>query len=227
VASLGRLHAAFCSVNLIKLLKMALFDSLRGTIEQMNNLSNGEVQEELRKVAAGDERAATALYRNYFDFLYAYVRHKLAQDAAAEEVTQDVFVAAFKKPESYSGDSKFTTWLCGIANFKVADWWRKNGRDWALESLDDEELPQQEDAQADFTLDVEAAQDTEAMRFCIDRLKPLHREVIFQVYFEEQGVANVASLLDCPVGTVQTRLFYARKLLRTCMDNWISGGRHG
>jgi RNA polymerase sigma-70 factor (ECF subfamily) len=141
-----------------------------------------------------------------------------------------VFVAAFKNPENFAGKAKFTTWLCSIANFKVADWWRKNGhgfgRDIAIEALDDEDLAQV-DAQADFTLDIEVAQDKEAMHFCIDRLKPLHREVIFQVYFAEQGVADVASLLDCPVGTVQTRLFHARKLLRTCMHNWIRGGRHG
>jgi len=179
-------------------------------------------------VGAGDERAAASLYRNYFGFVYAYVRHLLAQDAGAEDVTQDVFVAAFAKPERFMAGSKFTTWLCGIANFKAADWWRKNGRDVALEVVvDDDGLSNLADPHGDFTEDIEFAQDQEAMRFCIDRLKPLHREVIFQTYFAEQGVASVASMLDCPEGTVQTRLFYARKLLRTCIENWIRGGRLG
>jgi RNA polymerase sigma-70 factor (ECF subfamily) len=190
-------------------------------------MSNAEVLEQMRQVGAGDERAAAALYRNYFGFVFAYVRHLLAQDSGAEDVTQDVFVAAFAKPERFLGDSKFTTWLCAIAKFKAADWWRKNGRDVALEEVDDDDSDKLADPQADFTEDIVMAQDQEAMRFCIDRLKPLHREVIFQVYFAEQGVANVASMLDCPVGTVQTRLFYARKMLRTCIENWIQGGRHG
>jgi RNA polymerase sigma-70 factor (ECF subfamily) len=95
-----------------------------------------------------------------------------------------------------------------------------------MEAADDAQLENQADPHGDFTEDIVLAQDQEAMRFCIDRLKPMHREVVFQVYFAEQGVASVASLLDCPVGTVQTRLFYARKQLRTCIENWIRGGRH-
>ena len=193
----------------------------------MNPMSNAEVLELLKKVGAKDDKAALALYRNYFGFVYAYVRHLLPQDAGAEEVTQDVFTAALTKPQGFSGQSKFTTWLCAIAKFKAADWWRKHGPDLTQEVADDEGLANQADPLADFTEDIEMAQDQEAMRLCIDRLKPLHREVVFQVYFEDQGVASVASLLDCPVGTVQTRLFYARKQLRTCLENWIRGGRHG
>ena len=192
----------------------------------MNILSNAEVLEQLQKIGTGDKRATTALYRNYFGYVYAYVRHLMAEDAGTEEVTQDVFASVFAKPEGFAGEAKFTTWLCSIAKFKTADWWRKNGRRLALEDADDEELLSQADPHGDFTEDIVMAQDQEAMRFCIDRLKPMHREVIFQVYFEEQGVASVANLLDCPVGTVQTRLFYARKLLRTCIENWIRGGRH-
>jgi len=192
----------------------------------MITMSNAEVQEELQKVGAGDNRAATALYRNYVGFVYAYVRHLVAEDTGAEEVTQDVFTSAFHKPASFTGGSTFTTWLCGIAKFKAVDWWRKNGRNMDMEQADDEGLANQADPHGDFTEDIVMAQDQEAMRFCIDRLKPMHREVIFQVYFEEQGVASVATRLDCPVGTVQTRLFYARKLLRTCIENWIRGGRH-
>lgn len=193
----------------------------------MPTLSNAEVLEYLLKVGTGDDRAAATLYRHYFGYVYAYVRHLLPQDDGAEEVTQDVFVSAFSRPERFSGESRFSTWLCAIAKFKTADWWRKNGRNVALEDADEEQLSLQPDPDSDFTEAIVLAQDQEAMRFCIDRLKPLHREVIFQVYFEDQGVASVATMLECPVGTVQTRLFYARKLLRTCMQSWIRGGRHG
>lgn len=191
----------------------------------MTDLPTHEVLLLLKQIAVGNDKAATELYRRYAGFVYAYVRHLLPDDDGAEEVCQDVFFAAFSKPDKFAGQSKFSTFLCSIAKFKAADWWRKSGRNVPTADVDDDVLAEIGDPNWDFTEGLSQEQDHEAMRLCIDKLNAKHREVIFSVYYEALGVADVAKKLECPVGTVQTRLFYARKTLRNCMENWVKGGR--
>jgi RNA polymerase sigma-70 factor (ECF subfamily) len=192
----------------------------------MNDLTTDEVLELLKAIASGGKQAAAELYGHYSGFLYAYVRHLLPDDDGAEEVCQDVFFAAFSRPDRFAGQARFSTWLCAIAKFKVADWWRKNRRNVHTVEVDDEVLAEASDPNWDFTESLSLEQDHEVMRLCIDRLNDKHREVIFSVYYDSQGVADVAKSLECPVGTVQTRLFHARKTLRNCIENWVKGGRH-
>lgn len=192
----------------------------------MTDLPNQEVLQLLKQIAGGSDKAASDLYRSYASFVYAYVRHLLPDDDGAEEVCQDVFLSAFSKPDRFAGQSKFSTWLCAIAKFKAADWWRKSGRSVPTADVDDDVLAEIGDPNWDFTEGLSQEQDHEVMRLCIDKLNTKHREVIFSVYYEALGVADVAKGLDCPVGTVQTRLFYARKTLRNCIENWVKGGRN-
>jgi RNA polymerase sigma-70 factor (ECF subfamily) len=192
----------------------------------MADLPNNEVLDHLAKIASGNEKASAILYSHYAGFLYAYIRHLLPDDDGAEEVCQDVFFSAFSKPDRFAGHARFSTWLCAIAKFKAADWWRRNRRNVPTVDVDDELLEQTGDPNWDFTETLSLEQDHEAMRLCIDRLKDKHREVIFSVYYESLGVADVAKVLDCPVGTVQTRLFHARKTLRSCIESWVKGGRY-
>ena len=193
----------------------------------MTDLPDDTLAEILNRIGQGDDQAATRLYRHYHDFLYAYVRHRLADDAAAEDITQDVFVAVFKKPKDFAAQSKFSTWLCAIAKFKTADWWRRQKRQLPLDDVGEDVLENEPDPNWDFVARLEAAQDSEALRYCIDRLPADHRETIFWVYHQDASVDEVARRQDCPEGTVKSRLFNARKRLRDCVSRWIEGGRHG
>lgn len=195
-------------------------------ISAMQDLSNEEVTTLLNQIASGNDKAATQLYQCYFDFLYAYVRHQLADTQATEDVTQEVFVAVFLKPQTFAGNARFSTWLCGIAKNKCVDWWRKQRGPMALAPLDENDQDDQVDPNWDFVSNMETQQDNEAMRKCIDKLPTDHREAIFWVYFHEEGLEAVAKHLDCPMGTVKSRLFNARKKLRDCMSRWLRGGRH-
>lgn len=202
------------------------WDRRSSMISVMQDLSNVEVIALLNQSASGNDKAATELYQHYFPTLYAYVRHQLADSQAAEDVTQEVFVAVFYKPQSFAGKAQFLTWLCGMAKNKCADWWRKNRsqmmRNPLIETNQDEPI----DPNWDLVANLEAKQDSEAMRTCVDKLPPEHREAIFWVYFQEQGLDAVAKQLGCPVGTVKSRLFNARKKLLDCMSRWLSGGRY-
>lgn len=193
----------------------------------MIDLPKAEVIDLLRQVAASKDAASKTLYKHYFDFLYAFVRHRLPEDAASEEVTQDVFWAVFAEPEDFSGDSKFSTWLCAIARNKSADWWRKNRGHFSQESMDDEFLENQVNPDWDFTKSLEVAQDHAALRHCIDRLESHRKEMVFWVYYQYESMDSAAKYFDCAPGTVKSRLYAIRNLLHDCMTRWIAGGRYG
>lgn len=193
----------------------------------MTDLPNQTISEILNQLGQGDDKAATRLYRHYHGFLYAYIRHRLADDAAAEEVTHDVFLSVFQKPQTFGGQSKFSTWLCAIGKFKAADWWRKKKGEVPLDDVGEEIIEAEPDPNWDFVSRLEAAQDAEAVRFCIDKLPTDQREAVFWVFYQDAGLEEVAKHQNCPVGTVKSRLFNARKRLRDCVSRWIEGGRHG
>jgi RNA polymerase sigma-70 factor (ECF subfamily) len=193
----------------------------------MTDLPNSEVIALLKQVARRSDSAAKVLYKHYFRFLYAYVRHRLPDDAASEEVTQDVFFSTFTKTDSFTGQSKFSTWLCAIAKNKSVDWWRKHKGDVSHEDLGENYLDDQMDPDWDFTAALETAQDHEALRHCVDRLPVEQREMVFWVYYQDESVGGAAEHGRCAEGTVKSRLFYARKQLRDCLAQWIAGGRYG
>lgn len=193
----------------------------------MTDLPNQTIAEILNQLGQGDDKVATRLYRHYHGFLYAYIRHRLADDAAAEEVTHDVFLSVFQKPEAFGGQSKFSTWLCAIAKFKAADWWRKQKRELPLDDVADEVIEAEPDPNWDFVARIESAQDAVAVRHCIDQLPANQREAVFWIFYQDEGLENVAKHQQCPVGTVKSRLFNARKQLRDCVSRWIEGGRYG
>ncbi len=195
-------------------------------IPEMHDLQLVEVSKILNRIVNCDDKAAKQLYEHYFGFVYAFVRHQLPFDQAAEDVTQDVFVSIFLKPQSFAGQSKFSTWLCSIAKNKCVDWWRKN-RDIAPNITDvDQQLDDQLDPNWDFVADLQIKQDHEALRHCVDKLPAEQREAVFWTYFQDEGVDVVAKQLGCPAGTVKSRLFNARKRLHDCLSRWLAGGRY-
>lgn len=192
----------------------------------MNDLPIDDISRLLNQIVRRSDKAAKQLYEHYFGFVYAFVRHQLPVDQAAEDVTQDVFVSVFLKPQSFSGNSKFSTWLCGIAKNKCVDWWRKNRDSVSNENDDEQQLDDQLDPNWDFVADLQIKQDHEALRHCVDKLPAEQREAVFWTYFQDEGVDVVAKQLECPAGTVKSRLFNARKRLHDCMSRWLAGGRY-
>jgi RNA polymerase sigma-70 factor (ECF subfamily) len=82
-----------------------------------------------RQVAGGDPSALTTLYARYADSLFAFIYHRLdAPRSEAEEIWQETWLAALRSISSYRGRSLLFTWLCSLAQHKIADFYRKRGR---------------------------------------------------------------------------------------------------
>jgi RNA polymerase sigma-70 factor (ECF subfamily) len=189
----------------------------------MKDILSPALENLLNRIGEGDDQAATTLYRHYHGFIYAYLRHHMADESAAEEVTHDVFMAVLRRPNAFGGTSKFSTWLCGIANNKAADWGRIRRRRIPMAEIDDDTLAAIADPSANFVARLEEAQSAATIRQCIDALPDIQRDAVFWAYYEDEDMVSIAERQSCPVGTVKSRLANARKKLMDCLARWFGG----
>jgi RNA polymerase sigma-70 factor (ECF subfamily) len=167
----------------------------------------------LRQTAQGDRTAFEHVYRAYQRRVYGYLRRSVGSPESAEELTTDVMVEVWKAAGRFRGDSRVSTWIFGIARFKALSFLRRP-RGEAVEIGQAADLPDPADRQ-DATLVKNARSAT--IREALERLSAEHREVMELTFFEGFSYPEIATLIDCPVNTVKTRMFYARKQLRALL----------
>lgn len=194
----------------------------------MNNLPRERVVELLNQIAKGDDSAARTLYAHYQNQIFHYAFKRTHSEANAEEITIDTFQVAFSKPLQYDGICEFSTWLCGIAKYKILDSVRRTSERCAAEvSVDEETLdtlsPPVEDV-LDLLTTAEAA---DMIRVCMDKLPAAHREAMYLVALEEDSLSEVASKMAIPEGTVKSRLFHAREKILRCLAAVRSDDKKG
>lgn len=192
----------------------------------MKNLSASDLQVLLNQVGAGDNKAVEKIYRFYQASLFAFIRLRVRDDHVAEEILNDTFMIAFQKPEQYNGSAEYSTWLCGIAKNVCGAWMRKQNaamRRCVVDAKDDE-LENVPAPDWDLLAGLESEELREVMQECIDRLPVTHREAFFWTWFEEEPLSVVAARLDCPTGTVKSRLFNARAKIADCVRNVFGVG---
>lgn len=181
-----------------------------------------------RNAKAVSERAIETLYVEFSlpvrNFIWKSITHDEAQ---IEEVVQDTFFEVWKHPERFRGESKFKTWLLGIARHKALDSLRKRGNNHEpLEEIE-ETLVSNE---LSVTEMIEKEQIQHAVKFCLEnlsangKLTSAHKEVLHLAYIEDQDINEMAQLLDCLENTIKTRLHYARLKIKNCLKKCLFGG---
>ena len=172
-----------------------------------------ELIELLRRIASGDESAFERFYRSQADRVYRFLRTRLQDATAAGEILNEVMLEVWRTAQRFEGRSRVQTWLLGIAHHRMVDHLRRNRRhrgDALDESLADDDAP----AAARL---VNALQEGELLRRCLDRLSDVQRQVMHLAFFEELSYTEIARIVDCPEGTVKTRVFHARQALKRCL----------
>ena len=176
------------------------------------------------------ERAVETLYLEFNRLVRNFLWKSVTQDPELiEEVVQDTFFEVWKYPERFRGESKFKTWLLGVARYKALDGLRKHGKDNKHETLDDfeDELVAQDMAISDL---IQKEQIQRALMSCLEslttsgKLSAAHREVMHLAYIEDQDINEMANILDCLENTIKTRLHYARQRIKKCLEIRLSGG---
>lgn len=193
----------------------------------MTDLPEKEIQSLLNRIAQGDDQAVSRLYLHYQRGLYAFIRMRVADDSDAEEILHDTFMVVIKKPLSFNATSKFSTWLCAIAKNKTLDWWRRKERMTEMVGVEDDEIEAVPDEGLNMDALLEQEEVNQVLYACMERLKMEHREVIHYTYFEQESVESIAQKMECPAGTIKSRLYHARLKILECMKKaWGTELKH-
>ena len=162
----------------------------------------------LRLMMAGSEDAFGALYERWSGPVYRFALHMSGDLHIAEEVTQDTFMALIRRPGLFDETrGSLVTWLLGIA---------RNLTRRALGAAGDEEaLDESTDVagSADVLQDLTRQETIDAVRQAVVSLPAAYREVVVLCDLQEMDYRDAAVALECPVGTVRSRLHRARTML--------------
>jgi RNA polymerase sigma-70 factor, ECF subfamily len=169
------------------------------------------------RVAEGDGEAFGTLFRRRQGLVYRFALHMTGSECAAEDVTQEVFLAVMHGANRYEpGRSGVTAWLCGIARNHAR---RRLARERSLVPLEEGDDGEGEWPAAclDPLEDLTRAEGIAALRKAILTLPLRYREAVVLCDLQELSYAAAADALGCAVGTVRSRLHRGRALLASKM----------
>jgi RNA polymerase sigma-70 factor, ECF subfamily len=177
-------------------------------------LPDGTSDDELlARVANGDAIAFTALFRQRQADVYRVALLMTGSAAAAEDVTQEVFLAVMQDAERFeSGRATVLAWMCGIARNHARRRLQRDRRTQPLLESADMDQPTMV-VQPDPLADLASAAEIQALRRAVLSLPIRYREVVVLCDLQELSYLDAAAALDCAVGTVRSRLHRARAFL--------------
>lgn len=178
----------------------------------------------------GERDAFEALIRRWHAPIRQYAWRLTGSVEAADDIAQDTWLRVLRGIGRLRDGTQLRAWLFGIARRVVMDRLRERYAAPATMAFDpdrdhrspaepfDDRLADRAPAFADPAASLEWTIDLDTMRREIDRLPLLEREALTLFYLRELSLADVAQVLDVPIGTVKSRLFRARHLLRQQLD---------
>jgi len=181
----------------------------------------------VKRAKRGDLGAYDELVRRYQERIYSAMYHMTSNHEDATDLTQESFIKAYRALKSFKGNSSFFTWVYRIAINKAINFLkqRKQGRQMSLNDLDlnaehdpdlvaliSDRTPRRQAALAELQVRL-----NEAMQ----RLSEPHRLVVTLHDIEGLPHEEIGRIMDCNVGTVRSRLFYARQQLQAFLADYV------
>ncbi|HEV8694698.1 MAG TPA: sigma-70 family RNA polymerase sigma factor [Lysobacter sp.] len=163
------------------------------------------------RIAAEETEAFETLYRLYHPRLIRFLQGMTRRPALVEEVLDDTMLVVWRKAHTYRADAKVSTWIFAIAYRQALK---------ALRQVDDAvEWDANAAAESQSSPDGELQQHELRARLeqALQLLSAEQRAAIELTYYLGYACREIAQIMDCPVDTVKTRMFYARKRLRTLL----------
>lgn len=171
-------------------------------------------QDIIRRAQKGDSEAFRTLVEGYQTQVYRLAA-RMCGESAADDVTQEAFVAAWRALPSFRGECRFSTWLYRLTTNAAIDLLRlekrhRNADDITELELSDDGLSPQELA--------ERGETQEAVRRALGQLSEEHRQVLLLRYMQELDYGEIADALEISEGTVKSRISRAKGRLRELLD---------
>jgi RNA polymerase sigma-70 factor (ECF subfamily) len=181
----------------------------------------------VKRARQGDLGAYDELVRRYQERIYATVYHMTSNHEDANDLAQEAFIKGYQALKSFKGGSSFYTWVYRIAVNKTINFLkqRKNKAHMSLDDLDfnaehdpdlvalvSEKTPRRE---------VSLAELHEKLNAAMQKLSEPHRLVV--TLHDVQGLSHeeIAEIMECNIGTVRSRLFYARQQLQAYLSDYL------
>lgn len=175
----------------------------------------------------GDMKAYDALVTRHRGRIFAMIRNMIHQEADAWDLSQEVFIKAWQALPRFEAKARFSTWIYRIAHNLVYDWARKRKIESAGE-LNDEIFERERIDPASLTTpsggespDVTMSQGELRVKIqiALDKLSPEHREVVILKDVQGLSYKEIAETMSSTLGTVMSRLFYARQKLQALLKD--------
>ncbi len=176
-------------------------------------------EELVRRIAQHDARAFEILYYRYAAKLSGYLRRMLRREDLAEEALNDVMMLVWKKADSFDALGPLSSWLFGIARnkgLKVLSVARRDAARYTYVGHDEERLDTVQEGSNSDEPDTQLAnqQLMQSLSEGLAGLPPKQRLVVELACIEGLSYREIADIMDCPVNTIKTRMFHARKSLK-------------
>src|SRR3954469_105930 len=179
----------------------------------------------VKRCQEGDSEAFDELVTRYRTRVFGMIYNMVHNEQDAWDLAQDSFIKAWKSIGRFRGQSSFYTWIYRIVMNVTIDWVRKKQVKGSGAEFDDA-IQLKEIDPASKTVPKPDALPSEPMQHgeirsridaAIEQLSPEHRAVILMKEMEDMQYHEIAESLGCSIGTVMSRLFYARKKLQNLL----------
>jgi RNA polymerase sigma-70 factor, ECF subfamily len=161
------------------------------------------------RIASGDKLAMRALFARHQLRVFRFLCSILRDQAAAEDLLNEVFIDVWRQAARFEGRSSVSTWVLAIARFKALSALRRPRH----AEIDEEAAAEIADLEDDPEVVAQKKDKGAILRACLAGLSGDHREIIDLVYYQERSIEECAEIVHIPENTVKTRLFHARKRL--------------
>jgi RNA polymerase sigma-70 factor (ECF subfamily) len=175
----------------------------------------------LGRARKGDEAAFALLFATYQRQVFRYAAYMTGPDSA-DDIVQDTFLAVLRQKTRSDGPTgSLSGYLIGIARHFIM---KRHARpsDWAV---DDEAANAVASAEPSAFERMVVIESVDAVRSAVKSLPPAYREAVVLCELEDMDYAVAATLMQCPIGTVRSRLHRARALLAQKLSTADAGGR--
>ncbi len=157
-----------------------------------------------------DPQAMTELIQRYERPVRYFIRQLVENADVVEELFQDTWLTVIRRIHTLTQPEKFTVWLYRVARNRVYGEYRRRRQTVELsEMMEAPDNPQEE---------VMQFEDAAKLHRCLGKLKPAQKEVLLLRFLEDMSYEEMAEVLECPVGTVRSRLHHAKQALKEKLE---------
>ena len=187
--------------------------------QSLRPMSAEKELELFRRVARQDRQAFEELYNLYYRRLFSFLLRFTRRTDLVEEILNDAMFAVWQKAAGFQERSRVSTWIFGIAYRKALKRIERQVR--LPQEISPEEAGLHEQGAPDPNFELRELKD--ALQASLDKLSPEHRAVVELTYQHGYSCREIAKIVDCPVNTVKTRMFHARRRLREMVPRLSPG----